>query len=159
MWAVARRVRVVGEEAAVALGVGIAASVIAVVSIVVAIVANRHAKAAVEKSDEANRIATESLEAQKASLPPAWSGAISTGQHAVGFTNQSSRHILVESIEIEPGEFAEMARFSRGLPIRIEYGDMLELGIWKSMGGGPEKAILVWRFEGEDEVHRSERLV
>ncbi|MDD9152083.1 hypothetical protein PUY80_05795 [Plantibacter flavus] len=68
--------------------------------------ANDRADQANTASAEANRIANESLEAQRQALPPAWSPAMETGKDTVAFQNQSGRHIIVQRVEVEPDEAA-----------------------------------------------------
>ncbi|GAA1781621.1 hypothetical protein GCM10009748_14150 [Agromyces lapidis] len=155
-------------------GVGAAAAitsaVIAFVQANTAIQGRRDAEAARDESrrarDEAATLAREAnaaldrqANAQEMALPPAWSPAISGGGQKVSFQNTSSRHIIVEQVEVEPGEAAGFTRLHGEVPQRIEYGDYLSASVLKGFGSGPERLIVTWRFEGETGTQRTERKV
>ncbi|MGD8168548.1 hypothetical protein ACEXOS_015105 [Herbiconiux sp. P16] len=148
------------------LVVGIFAVVVAGVSVIVALRANARAseanRLAVDANTaaaEANRIATQSLDAKKATLPPPWSAAVSTGKNTIGFTNQSSRHIVVTRVEVEPDEAAGLVHLARELPTRVEYGDAFELMVIRTMQVSPSEIHLTWHFDGESAEQVTRRFV
>ncbi len=121
-----------------------------VVGVVVAIGALLVAVRANGRSADANRIAREALEVQRAALPPTWSAIEAIGENVVGFRNQSSRAIIVTSLAVEPDEAAEMV-IADPRPIRVEYGDWLALRVEARYMAAPRGVDIVWRFEDESE--------
>src|SRR5690606_16362407 len=73
---------------------------------------------------EANTLAAEALTVQRSALPPVWSAVELLGEGTVGFRNQSSRAIIVTSIEVEPDEAAPFIE-ANPRPSRVDYGDLL----------------------------------
>jgi len=139
--------------------ISLLAAGVAVWSVIVAHRANGRADEANIASAEANRIAKESLEAQRQALPPAWSPAMETGKNTVSFQNQSGRHIVVDRVEVEPDEAADLVRLQTSLPTRIEYGDLYELMVLRTMQLSPDLVALTWHFEGEETQERTERRI
>ena len=96
----------------ITLAVGLGAAAVAIWSVIVAHRANGRADIANHTADEANRIARESVDAQKLSLPPAWSAAQDLGHRKVVFQNTSGRNIRVESLASIPTRWHLLSSFS-----------------------------------------------
>ena len=125
---------------------------IAGLAVFVALWANR-------KADTANTIAQKSLDAQVQVLPPPWGEAVKgVNGSGLSFCNQSGRHMFVEGIWPEPKNGARRIVAPATLPYRVENGDWLRVlsgvGLTAAEAG---VAVISWRFEGETELHRTER--
>lgn len=108
---------------------------------------------------EANDALHRQALAQEKSLPPEWSAAIPGEGQRVSFQNTSSRHIVVEGVEVEPIGAHRLVRLGAELPTRVEYGDHLEVYVLHMLAGSPERVKLVWRFEDEETTRVTERRV
>lgn len=98
---------------------------------------------------EANALAAEALSVQRAALPPVWSAVELLGEGAVGFRNQSSRAIIVTSIEVEPDQAASFVE-ANPRPSRVDYGDVLPIRLRPRFSSpNPRSLIIGWHYEDD----------
>lgn len=98
---------------------------------------------------EANALAAEALTVQRAALPPVWSAVELLGEGTVGFRNQSSRAIIVTSIEVEPDEAAPFIA-ANPRPLRVDYGDVLPIRLRPRFSSPtPRSLIIGWHYEDD----------
>ncbi|WP_336657433.1 MULTISPECIES: hypothetical protein [unclassified Leucobacter] len=116
-----------------------------------ALAAARQSAAAAERQadalEAANALLADSQALNERLAPPTWSQAQFVDDHVVSFTNNSGRHVVVTSIEIEPDTTRAEAP---ARPHRVEYGDAFGLRWFESFSmPSPTKVIIGWHYEAE----------
>jgi hypothetical protein len=118
--------------------------------------AEQSANAATESAGHLGR----SAEAAERSLPPTWSALHRGDRSKYYIENTSSRHLIITAVNAEPAEYAGLLTFPHALPLRVEYGDMIDLSIVRLNGPeGIAKILIDWNYEEESVGHRTERIV
>jgi hypothetical protein len=128
-------------------------------SIAIALVAAVIALWSIFVARNANQIAKKSLKTQELALPPAWSVALRGDNSKVSFENNSGRHIVVERVSFEPDAAKGLLSLQHPLPTRIEYGDLFSVYSTGRFGMAVSKLTLGWRYEDEEALHETERLL
>lgn len=130
----------------------IAGFVVAVLAVLIAGASALYARGANNRATEANELAAEALAVQRAGLPPVWSAAELLGENLIGFRNQSSRPIVVTSIEVDPDEAAPFIE-ANPRPSRVDYGDVLPIRL-RPRYQSPQPRILTigWHYEDDPDV-------
>lgn len=120
--------------------------------------ANTLAEQSNEHADKANLISAQALELTEREAPAPLSELVHLDKHKWAFTNQSGRMIELVAIAALPEEAAQFVRCS-SLPHLLDYEDQYTLTILGAWGLTVETLIIEWRFEGEDEIHKTRRSV
>jgi hypothetical protein len=126
--------------------VDIAGFVVAVVAVIVSAMAVWYAHGA-------NRIAQEALDTQKLTAPPVWTELVrSRGRRTT--ENRSGRDVIVYGFEVVGDESS--VRVPQ-LPQRVEYGDSFEFRYEPTFDASADRVVIVWGYEKDDGLQRTER--
>lgn len=107
--------------------------------------ANKRADKANSIAFEANKISKQALEEQKLHAPPPWSELIQVEENSYRLENQSGRDMEIVSVLVNPENASQLVRID-DLPAKVSYGDgypILILATWQLQVSSID---IEWRF-------------